>query len=340
MLSDRFNLPRLFLSGLMVCVLFARPSAAQVVELLPNLEPFVASDIKLATGPAGLELLFTTTSWNKGAGPLEIRGGELVGSDRQNVYQYILRSDGTYSEPYLAGTFVYHEGGGHDHIHLEDYARHTLQPVNAPGASNVTGSKISFCLLDNIKVNTRLPNAPKRAVYFSCNPQVQGISVGWGDRYASNLEGQSLPFGSNPSGDYVLKTEIDAPHHLRESSTADNVSCAYLRIDTVALTVQVLGTTCSPPSEPDVTISSITPGSAVAGSTVAVTILGSGFSAGMGVSFENGSGKAPVVSNVSVVGSTQITVNVTIPTGGSMSDPLWDVRVGPVVKPDAFRVIR
>jgi len=178
MLTDRFNLRRLFLSGLFTCVLFARPASAQVVELLPNLEPFVASDIQLVAGPSGLELRFTTTSWNKGAGPMELRGGELVGTDKQNVYQYIRRSDGSYSEPYLAGTFVYHEGGGHDHFHLEDYAGYTLQPVNAPGASSLTGSKISFCLLDNVKVNTRLPNAPKKEVYISCNPQVQGISVG------------------------------------------------------------------------------------------------------------------------------------------------------------------
>jgi len=149
-----------------------------------------------------------------------------------------------------------------------------------------------------------------------------------------------LPFGNNPSGDYILKNEIDPLHHLREASTADNVSCAYLRIDAVALTVQVLGTTCSPPSDPNVTISSVTPGSATGGSTVTVTILGSGFSAGMAVSFENGSGKTPVVSNVSVVGSTQINCTVTIPTGGSLSDPVWDIRVGPVVKPDAFRVVR
>jgi hypothetical protein len=75
------------------------------------------------------------------------------------------------------------------------------------------------------------------------------------------------------------------------------------------------------------------------GSVNPVTITGSGFAAGMGVSFENGSGARPVASNVTVVDSTTITATVTVKTGGGpRSDRVWDVRVGSEVLPNGFTV--
>jgi hypothetical protein len=57
------------------------------------------------------------------------------------------------------------------------------------------------------------------------------------------------------------------------------------------------------------------------------------------VRFGNESGKAPVVSNVLITSDT-ITATVTAPSGGSTSDPVWDLRVGSAVKLDAFTVVR
>ncbi len=83
---------------------FAVSASAQVVELTPNLKPFPASDVDLVRNTAGgLDLRFTTTSWNNGAGPMELVGGETTTLEecqqqndcRQNVYQRIFLSDGT-----------------------------------------------------------------------------------------------------------------------------------------------------------------------------------------------------------------------------------------------------
>jgi hypothetical protein len=315
--------------------MLARVASAQVTELLPNLEPFPASDVQLVSGADGLELRFSATSWNRGVGPFELHGGELVGENQQNVYQLVRQTDRTYST-YLVGTFEFHPE--HNHFHFEDYALYELLPVDAPGASGLQGAKISFCILDNTKVNTQLPNAPKRAVYTTCNPDVQGMSVGWGDRYGYALPGQSLPFGDNPSGDYLLRITIDPNHQLHESDPSNNVSCALLRIDGSALSVAVIGSSCNTTNP--VTVSDISPNSVRAGSSVPVVITGAGFTTGMSVTFENGSGKKPVASNVNVVDAGTISASVSVPSGGSTSDPVWDVRVGPAVLKNGFTVTR
>jgi len=58
------------------------------------------------------------------------------------------------------------------------------------------------------------------------------------------------------------------------------------------------------------------------------TITGSGFVAGAGVSFENGSGPAPAISNVNVASDGEsLTATVTAKSGGSPRNRVWDVRV-------------
>jgi hypothetical protein len=320
-------------------VLPARVASSQ--DILPNLEPFPAGDIQLADG--GNTLRFSTTSWNRGVVPMELVGGEIIQDGTEDnpgsrvVYQRVYSADGTSRLEYV-GTFEYH-GANHNHFHLEDYALYTLHPVNAPGATDRAGTKVSFCLLDNVKVNTRLPNAPKKPVYQTCNPLVQGISVGWGDTYASYLEGQSLDFTGNPSGDYLLTIEVNPLHHLFESNLSDNIACVLVRIDVTALSVQVLDTTCNP-IYGTVTVNSITPNSIRAGSQTIVQISGSGFGNGVDVHFDNGSGKVPVVSNVTVVDASTIRATVNVPSGGSTGDPVWDLHVGAAVLPNAFTVVR
>jgi len=331
-----------------VCVLatMSAPSAS-AQDVLPNLEPFPASDVQLTNG--GTTLLFSTTSWNRGAGPMELNGGEIISPGtptepgQQRVYQRIYQVDGT-SRLVEAGIFEYH-GGNHNHFHLEGYAQYTLTPVNAPNGTPRTSEKISFCLLDNAKINTRLPNAPKKAVYQSCNQFVQGISVGWGDTYAYFLDGQSIDFTGNPSGDYLLTIEVNpfdpvaGKRHLVESNMTDNIACALVRIDTTSQSAQVIDTTCNP-SYGQVTVTSMSPSTLRAGSQTTVTILGSGFGNGIDVHFDHGSGKVPVASNIQVVSGTTITATVTIPSGAISSDPVWDLHVGPAVLPDALIVTR
>lgn len=321
-------------SSALAALVAASAVSAQVVELKPNLEPFPAHDLILVQNAQGrLDLRFSTTSWNSGSGPLELVAGE-TGPAGQNVYQRIYLSDGSHYDR-LAGTFAWHST--HQHFHLENYATYTLDPVDAPGGSQRTSTKTSFCLLDNVRVDTSLPGAPSSAVYASCGASVQGISVGWGDTYGRHLAGQSFDFTGNPSGDYDLTIEVDPFGRLVEQSDGDNASCVRVRVNVSNLTASAVGD-CGAPVEP-VAVSSIAPSSMKRGTVVAVRITGSGFTPGVQVSFEGGAGPRPTASDVVVESATTITANVTVKSGGSARPRVWDVRVGSGLLRGGFTVL-
>jgi hypothetical protein len=319
---------------------FASSASAQTVDLLPNLKPLPASNISLVPDfsvPDGSTLRFSTTSWNSGAGPLELVAGEVeTGSGKQKVHQRVYLSDGT-SFLHYAGSFEYHPQ--HNHFHFGDFAIYTLQPVNAPGGSLRTGSKTTFCVIDTDKINGNLPGAPTQAVYTVCNNQVQGMSVGWGDTYGSHLSGQELDFTGNPDGIYQLKIDVDPKKLLLESNENDNVSCVLLSIENSTVSVLDNSGGCT-------AVQSITPNTAGMGTSVSVTITGFGFTSGMSVTFEGGNGPRPVASNVVLTHDTDaqdmITATVTVPSKRKLGrDSVWDLRVGTVgVLPNAFTVNR
>jgi lysyl oxidase/IPT/TIG domain-containing protein len=320
----------------MTTLLCAAPGSAQV-ELRPNLQPFPAFDLRFSTD--GKAILFSTRSWNKGLGPLELVAGAVTADGGgQDVYQRVYNSDGT-SVLYKAGTFVYHPA--HNHFHFGDYAIYSLDPINAPGGLPKSGSKTTFCIMDTNKIDTSWPGAPQTAVYSFCGNTIQGMSIGWADTYGYYLEGQSIDIAGNPSGDYCLSIEIDPKGHLLETTDSDNVASSLVRIDVEHSTVAVLDSTGCSTTPSDVVITSIEPSSGGAGTTETVTIKGSGFAAGMNVSFENGSGPTPTAKNVTVLDSNTITAMVTIKKGGKRgTDQVWDVRVGTGILPDGFTVQR
>ena len=227
-----------FLAFVAAVLLASGRESYAVSDLLPNLIPLKASELRTEVEPATGHLLlrFTTTSWNSGNGPLEIVAKEVIGNETQKVDQRIYRSDGTYyDEP--AGDMAYHPS--HAHFHFDDYAIYTLQPLNAPGESARTGVKTTFCIIDTNRIDGRLPGAPKRAAYTTCSNTIQGMSVGWGDQYRYYLEGQSIDITDLLDGDYRLTIEVDPRNLLFETNEADNVSTVDLRLTEGV--VQVIG---------------------------------------------------------------------------------------------------
>ena len=76
-----------------------------------------------------------------------------------------------------------------------------------------------------------------------------------------------------------------------------------------------------------VTIQSVTPNTAVADTNVVLTITGTGFQAGAGVSFEGGQGLPQEIVSVQVVNPNTISVTVTARNDGSLGPQVWDIRV-------------
>jgi hypothetical protein len=71
-----------------------------------------------------------------------------------------------------------------------------------------------------------------------------------------------------------------------------------------------------------------------------VEIEGTGFTPNSRISFENGSGQSPSVSDFEFVNENMLRAIVTIKKGGPTSDMVWDVRVDSAVLSDAFTVYR
>jgi hypothetical protein len=82
-------------------------------------------------------------------------------------------------------------------------------------------------------------------------------------------------------------------------------------------------------------VDGIIPNSMKAGSSVDVSITGSGFQSGVKVAFENGAGPAPTASITAVL-DYEIEATVTARSGGPKTDRIWDVRV---TNPDGQSVV-
>lgn len=323
-----------------VCLAVAFLATASTVagqDLPPNLRALPPFDLQILPNAetGNLELRLSATSWNSGAGPLEMAAGPAVDGG-QEVYQRVYNKAGGFTEQ-LAGTFVYHPA--HGHFHFEQYAVYILNPVD--GANSKRQSyKTSFCVMDTVKVDTRLPGAAKKQIYGSCNRFLQGMSVGWGDTYGWNLAGQAIDLTGSSDGKYELTVTFDPENRIIESNDADNSACVLLQISVVNRTVQTLGG-CGITGSNPVSVSSITPDSTSVGTITDVTITGANFTPGIAVGFENGVGPTPVATNVTVLNSSTIVATVTIKGGGGRrDDPVWDVRVGSAVLRDAFVVVR
>jgi len=319
------------------CISLPGNAAAQLL-LQPNLRAFPASNLSVVddavTGSP--QLRFAVTSWNSGLGPLEVRAGAVVSSTEQEVWQRVYDVQGGYTER-RAGVFHYHEV--HNHFHFDDFAVYRLAPVGAPEAG--TSSKTTFCIMDTTKVDARLSGAPRKAVYTTCNPIVQGMSVGWGDTYGAHLPGQSIDLTGFADGLYELTITVDPLDLLTETSDSDNSACGLVQISVATHTVQSVGPCGSTTPGDPVTITSLTPSSGWIGTSFQAEIIGTNFTTGIAVGFENGSGPAPVATDVIVHDSTRITAVITVKNGGKPgNNSYWDLRVGSAVKPSAFQVLK
>ncbi len=235
--------------AILVAVLLVLPTQGSMAstgdQLLPNLKALPATDIRLVRSGDKTLLRFSTTSANVtttgagvASGPLELRGGEILRRNgKQKVYQRVYLEGGDYRDR-LVGDFVYHRG--HQHFHFEGYARYELQPIDAPGASERVGTKTSFCIMDTTPIDTSLSGAPQSAVYTSCTTQVQGMSLGWGDRYGYQLAGQEIDVTGLPDGSYRLRIIIDPNGRLLEAASSDNTSevLLYLSLSTGTVSAQ------------------------------------------------------------------------------------------------------
>ena len=234
----------LALVALLLGVVPSVTSASAPRPLLPDLAQGVPTDIGIAldsaNGQPQLRLTFHSSVANVGDGPLVITGRRAPGATDMTAHQVVRRSDGSsYVRSPSAGTLRYVRASDHEHWHLLGFDRYELWSQDARTRLR-RDRKQGFCIGDRFSLlsNQRMKHQPRKPEFTSyCEknrPQIthisEGISVGWGDDYRANIEGQYIDVTGIPAGRYLLVHRTNATHGLRELNPFNDVACAPIEL--------------------------------------------------------------------------------------------------------------
>ena len=221
-----------------LAALAAAPGVAAAGPLLPDLRERVPEQISIATdttsGTPVYELVFDSGAENVGAGPLIVEGsGDGSGSD-MTASQVIDNSAGPQTVRSGVGTLHFDTDPSHTHWHYQGFEAYTLTPAGG-GAALAADQKVGFCLTDDYWANGQ---PPADAVFVDeCGSGQQdaksieeGISVGWGDEYVPQKEGQLIDVSAVPAGYYDLVNRVNPSGALLESDNSNDASSALVRL--------------------------------------------------------------------------------------------------------------
>lgn len=172
---------------------------------LPNLRTRRPLGMRITHEQGAALLRFTNTVANVGDGPLELRpvnDGETT-TAYQRIFTHDASLDWELKSEREVGTFVFHPQ--HNHWHFEAFAEYQLREVGPNGevgeVLREAEDKVSFCVADSLAVNKGLAHFSSTSAYgTACNQNaIQGISVGWADRYGWRLYGQWIDISGSPT---------------------------------------------------------------------------------------------------------------------------------------------
>ena len=236
--------PRRMLPLATIAVALALPAPALAADLLPDLDQEIPRNLTVTTDQSGaiarFHLGFESAVDNRGAGPLVISGHRDSQDQPEMVAdQQIQQSDGSTRTAPDVGRLRYVYSGDHDHWHYLGFDHYELRR-----AGNYTlvapDQKTGFCLGDRYDTDTtsQQPGEPAQAYYTGyCGRThtellslVEGISVGYGDVYFANLEGQFVDVTGVPAGQYYLVHRVNADRKLQESDYANDAASLLIEL--------------------------------------------------------------------------------------------------------------
>jgi len=226
-------------------------SATAASQLLPDMRIAKLTTIKQDTTTiAGHRLLrYTATIVNVGAGHAEVEGTRPdTSTPTMSVTQRIYDDAGGFTDV-PSSTYMFWAGDGHNHWHLFDMEAGVLTPFSN-GHQVGTSAKEGFHFADGSAFDLSLPNAPQAKQYLACGGKScnidalsvkEGISVGWGDIYASGIMFQWIDITGVANGKYVLTVTADPHGYFEESDTTNNSASATIRITSTSVSVLSYG---------------------------------------------------------------------------------------------------
>ena len=209
--------------------------------LLPDLTVLPPQDIALRYRDGRTLLVFGTTYYNIGDGPLELVGdpedGNSEGDYEAVVFQRIHGESGAFLDEEI-GLFDWH--AEHSHYHFNNFIDYSLEFVSSGEIKVVRKNKSTYCVRDITAIDYKGTGEYVPEKYRSCGRDVQGVSVGWGDTYFHTFYGQNFDVTDLSDGIYRLSFSIDPAGMFEELSTDNNVSEALIDIDRKDGTVTVV----------------------------------------------------------------------------------------------------
>lgn len=214
----------------------AAPAAAQ--DLLPDLDQQVPTglevkEVKLGA-KTGFRLGFDSAAANVGDGPLRLFGHRRTRRvATMDVNQLIDQISGSTRTVRDVGVMSYVVHPDHKHWHLLGFEKYEIRAVGDPTPLR-RDRKTGFCLGDRYPIlNAKaLPGFdPVPLQGDTCGlgqPDLlglfAGISVGYGDAYEAQLEGQFIDVTGLPAGSYVLTHRVNTEGRLVERDYTNNAS--------------------------------------------------------------------------------------------------------------------
>lgn len=198
----------------------------------PDLAGSPPASIYLKANSNKLEIRFSNTILNQGAGPLQVRA--QIQGEKTAATQEVLDEAGNVLETKQVGVFEYHPT--HHHTHVDEIALYELRRGSPMGEVVTRAKKVSYCLEDAIQVQSG--NMPR--LYPKCTPELQGISPGWADFYGSEVPDQELRVSGLPEGEYYLLVTIDPSAKFLDANRANNMAWTKIYLDPQTVRVQRL----------------------------------------------------------------------------------------------------
>jgi hypothetical protein len=207
-------------------------------DLLPDLDQATPANLTITRAGRVWRLGFRSAVSNVGDGPLAIeahrRGTDVA---TMTADQLIDRKGAPRQVVSGVGRLRFVVSPDHRHWHLLRFDRYELRRAGRPGRV-VRDRKSGFCLGDRYATLRRPPAAAREPAYESrCGLSApgllgitQGISVGYGDDYAANLEGQYLPLNGLRGGRWVLVHRVNGDRRLREGDYSNNAASLLLEL--------------------------------------------------------------------------------------------------------------
>jgi hypothetical protein len=200
---------------------------------LPDLDQEAPSQLVVTRSGGEYRLGFRSAVRNLGAGPLVITARRPDRSlDTMVADQIVTQASGPADVIGDVGRLRYVVSPDHRHWHLLGFERYTL--ARPGGRVVVRDRKTGFCLGDRYQAAASA--APERYTSRCGLGQParlgieEGISVGRGDAYAANLEGQYVPLQGLADGRYELVHRVNADGRLRELRSDNNAASALLSL--------------------------------------------------------------------------------------------------------------